>query len=412
MTLTTDISLALAQKRPACVACGKAKRKCSKELPACARCRVKKARCAYPMAPILVTPADHGFMTDTNQSAARTPTVHDDSSVNQESPSPYTGPAAAVQIPEAAFVETPWFLAQSSWEIDHIRIEEDNHITYPDSGLDFFFDQMTSWLDQWTKENHCAFIHARLYGTDLPNPLQYAFATWQTYRSATTKTSKRIALTMASSWAKNLIQEHSMYDSLAASPLDLVSHLGRTQALLVFQFIGLFDGDVRARAEAETISPTLIKWADSLLEAATTNVAVARSFDPEDDLGHAHPSHLSSSGSLASTWKAWILSESIRRTWITATLTEAAFLILKQGFSICPGSIAFNGRQGLWDASSPHAWLASVQKPSSAKVPVSCRGLVLLFREAVPSDVDEFAQALLAYGSGRERFEDWLASGM
>ncbi|KAL0936755.1 RNA polymerase ii mediator complex component [Colletotrichum truncatum] len=326
-------------------------------------------------------------------------------------PLPANADAAAGLHQTKGSIADPWFLEPSSWEIDFKAVGEDDRICYPDSGLDNFIAQMRSWLDQWTSENRCPFIHSRLYGSNIPSSLQHGLAAWQVYRAATTPTSERIALRMAESWSQNIVQEKALSDNLhnAGELPDLLEQLGRTQALLIFQVIGLFDGDVRARAKAEGLLSIVSRWANELLGIAGAQVSSDHLENPDELLNSPQIDRLRSCGTPASTWKAWILSESIRRLWIVATLTEAAFLIHQQGFATCPGSISFTARSGLWDAPSHHAWLAGLTKSNTVKIPVFCRRLDTLLDEARALDVDEFTQTVLAYGRGREAVEDWVA---
>jgi hypothetical protein len=287
-------------------------------------------------------------------------------------------------------------------------------ISYPDSGLDGFVDLLKSWFDQWTSLNHCPIIHSRLYGADLPETLQYAYSAYQTYRSSS-NINKRVALQIAGTFSRQIVADQSIYDGLGVTALDIKAHLSRTQALLIFHLICLFDGDIRARAEAEATSATLTRWSDSLMQRAAMEVSSHLEYSPdsvpdESTAGLPHTNRLRPDGTLASQWSAWVLAESIRRVWITATLMEAAFLIKKQGSAACPGSIAFSGTNGLWDATSPHNWLQGLRAEGESRFPVHCEGLVGLLSSASPSEVDEFTHALLIYGSGTEVCEDWRAS--
>ena len=49
------------------------------------------------------------------------------------------------------------------------------------------------------------------------------------------------------------------------------SQLSRVQALLIYQTIRVFDGDIRQRAMAEAVMPTLQEWTYSLLELRDTS---------------------------------------------------------------------------------------------------------------------------------------------
>ncbi|KAI6779100.1 uncharacterized protein J7T54_007555 [Emericellopsis cladophorae] len=201
MTRPRESSVELDKRHPACTACSKSKRKCSRQLPSCRRCRVQNLSCTYPV---------------TRSSPNLSPTCE--------------------SVPLATSGDSfSWFLAPASWDIDHVPIGEDDRITYPDSGLEYFLDQLGLWLDQWMNENHCAFIHAHL-----------------------------LAL-MDESGTNNHV----------------IDKLARVQALLVFQAIGLFEGHVRARGHAESVLSTLTTWADALLESAAAQVAApAHRSDP------------------------------------------------------------------------------------------------------------------------------------
>jgi hypothetical protein len=431
------------QKHPACIACGKSKRRCSKQRPACLRCRSRGLRCAYPETRIVLYSDDalepaaaaaaaaaaagtrasgnglsssysdavaHPVMNMTPPGSANTPDQSHSGALSPSSRNPRTRQELARHVGP---LDHPWFLAPSSWDINNNPMD-DHKIAYPDSGLDGFVDLLRSWFDQWTSSNHCPIIHSRLFGTDLPETLQYAYSAYQTYRSSS-DINRRVALKIASTWSRQIVADQSIYDSLGVTALDHKAHLSRTLALLVFQLICLFDGDIRARAEAEATSATLMRWSDALMQRAAMEVSVHQQYSPagvqdESAAGLPHASDLRPDGTLASQWSAWLLSESVRRVWITATLFEAAFLIKKDGSASCPGSISFSGTNGLWDATSPHNWLQSLRAAGEARFPVHCEGLMELLSSASPSEVDEFTHALLIYGSGTELCEDWRAA--
>ncbi|TLD33475.1 hypothetical protein PspLS_00098 [Pyricularia sp. CBS 133598] len=419
MATLEEQAAGLVKRHPACAACNRSKRKCSRQSPTCRRCRVQNLVCVYPA----TVPQDR--LPYSPQSLTQSAT-ESSSDLSTSEHARLTAGGSSLFVPHPAATvsqlsgESPkddaasWFLTPSSWEIDHVHIGEDNRITYPDSGLEYFLDQLRLWLDQWTRENHCPLVHPRLYGSDISRHLQHALAAWQVYRAAATPTSRRIALRTATDWSGNLIRERSLAENIlgAAAIPNLKEQLARVQALLVFQVIGLFDGDIRARAHSEAVLSTLTTWADTLLQTAATEVA-AHNLDPEPAILLNQPSitRLRSDGTPSSAWRAWILSESIRRAWIVATLTEAAFLVMKQGFATCPGSIGFTGRSGTWDASSPGEWIASLTRQSRTRHPVFCRGLDRLLEESGSPDVDEFTRALLAYGRGAEVLADWMSFG-
>lgn len=337
----------------------------------------------------------------------------------------------ATPVPIQRHLDSPWFLNNDSWRIYPSPGNADS-ISFLDSGLEYFIASVRRWLDEWLNEGHNAFIHPRLYSGNghLPDCLGDAYAAYQTYCSVTSS-NKKVALRVVGNFAKRLVENQNLFDDLEAETLDIQSHLGRTQALLVFQMIRLFDGDIRSRAEGEADSSTLIKWSYQLMHRAASISSDAHSDrrDSGDNSSSPQPTiqptktyphalSLRSDGTVASTWRAWILSESIRRTWIIATLTEAAYAILKHGLAACPGTISFTSRAGLWDATSPQQWLSRLggDEPGYRALsedhgfPLTCADVPGLLDEAQPDHIDDLTHKLIIYSVGCEEWNDWKES--
>lgn len=58
-------------------------------------------------------------------------------------------------------------------------------------------------------------------------------------------------------------QEH---DGMVTNALDILEQIARVQALLIYQFLGLYDGDIRMRYLAESLIPELYSWVQQLLD--------------------------------------------------------------------------------------------------------------------------------------------------
>ena len=104
-------------------------------------------------------------------------------------------------------------------------------------------------------------------------------------------------------------------------------------------------------------------------------------------------------------WYLWILSESIRRTWLVAVNLSPVFSALQQRWAACPGGIMYTNRSGLWDATSAAEWenrcsdrnVAFLQRFECAK----------LFDEAEPADIDEFGTTMMDMTFNEELLEKW-----
>lgn len=97
-----------------------------------------------------------------------------------------------------------------------------------------------TWPEKWVKEGKAPFIHPRLYTNDMPRVLQDAYAACAIY-STKTDQNAFVAWTVIESKATELL---SSLDQESWVPLDLLAAI---QALLILQFIRLFDGDIHQR---------------------------------------------------------------------------------------------------------------------------------------------------------------------
>ncbi|KAL6906982.1 hypothetical protein GGI43DRAFT_248806 [Trichoderma evansii] len=406
----------LPQKRLACIPCTKAKRACSKQTPSCRRCLEKSVSCRYP-APRITPPYDLVFAENGAVSAVPASTserslllsppsqVGEEQQQHQQQQQQQQIHIESHHPVTAEALRNPWFLSSSSWTIDHNTGAIPSQISFSDEALTYFIGQLHTWLKQWTSEGQCPFIHPQLWRIHLPECIEDAFASLAAYHSKTPATEKMIMRIIESRVNKLVgIQTPGADGDFGVIMLDLACHLARTQALLMYKIIRLFDGDIRARAQAEKHIDTLSLWARQLWQSAN----LALSPDHADDVGNSKgpvDTQLRTDGSITSTWQSWIFSESIRRTYLAATLTEAVYLTLKQSWAPCPGGIMFTGGAGLWEASSPFAWFNQFQNnPINS---VRCIDGIQLFANAKPSDVDEFCHATLIVSYGLERFERW-----
>ena len=230
----------------------------------------------------------------------------------------------------------------------------------------------------------------------------------------------------------------------SACLLDTPTHLARTQALFVYQLIRLFDGDIRARAQAEGDAETLRTWCRQMLESAQLDCAAAElcshslmATPPnpsshtdtitavanlEDHRLHAHNPNTVTDNSTTTNplslptlpnqtpppdllWRAWTLSESLRRTYLAATFMQSVYDALRQGWAACPGGLAFTAQRGLWEAASGYEWAAACALGPWA-MPQSLESWRILERGA-PAEADEFAVAVLEISFGVESVERW-----
>ncbi|CAK7221574.1 hypothetical protein SBRCBS47491_004571 [Sporothrix bragantina] len=379
----------------ACRSCAKSKRKCDKELPACLRCRSRGVVCDYP-------PTRPGTFA----------AVLDDEPVQQDL-TPLSTPStlySSASLPSSSIAAIPssirpclaWFLDANSWQVEHNEVSLST--SYCNSFLKTYVARMQDWLTTWALTGACPFIHLRLYVARFPDCLQVALTTFTAYQHRTPQNSEMI-LKIVEDQASKLADEIGLGSGDPAQSLSLLDQLARLHALVVYQTISLFDGDIRTRHLAESRLSLLGQWSRQLIDSARQkfsstpallDMTVALHFGPMDS--EEHP------------WYLWILTESIRRTWLIANGLEAIYSMLQRGWHPCPGGVMFTTRQGVWDAASPLAWedvCFSAGKTPEAVGFVRRFEAHRLFHDSTPDQVDEFTQLIMETTYGVERMQKW-----
>jgi hypothetical protein len=198
-----------------------------------------------------------------------------------------------------------------------------------------------------------------------------------------------------------LVTEHSsLFHSKPCGP-NVVDYLAHVQALLVYQIIRLFDGDIRQRYAAESLIPVLSDWGLQMLNNARLSSEYI-------SIAHTGTNYIATECFGEPVWSAWILAESIRRTWMMVVLTQCVYRFLQQGLTACPGVVMFTARAGLWDAPSALLWSEA------------CRGRDMLFMsgtdvdrllsDTCPDEVDGFVHFALPAMCRPEKIARWSAA--
>ncbi|CAK7234823.1 hypothetical protein SCUCBS95973_009064 [Sporothrix curviconia] len=217
----------------------------------------------------------------------------------------------------------------------------------------------------------CPFIHPFLYGDvngntpavrKMPSSVQVAFLALSSYVGRTTATAELVLDAVDAQAQQLLLQEAATALTYAPS---LLEQLARVQALVVYQVIGLFDGNAHTRHLAEERRSTLCNWARQLYDSArqglaggsSTALPSAGSSDSSDILdGSMAAMQVLPGSDPARTWHFWILAESIRRIWIVADAVDTIYQAMQYGWRTPASSIACTARHGLWQARSAAEW--------------------------------------------------------
>ncbi|KAL7627821.1 hypothetical protein AAE478_002016 [Parahypoxylon ruwenzoriense] len=290
-----------------------------------------------------------------------------------------------------------------------------------DGKIHRFIDSVRKWLRQWVTEGSSPLHHRQLYSARMPRCVQDAYTAMAMYiipSSSSSSSSSSSAVTRATTSrilddrVTQLLQDQALAQATSiAADMGLFDHLSRVQALLTYQAIRLFDGDVRMRAQAEALIPTLFLWTRQLLDCAKESSARPGRFLADVLMGGSFGSR-GGGGSVeentAAVWRAWILIESVRRTWLIANYLQESYLYMKRGWGDCPGRITFTLRAGLWDASSAYTWSRACCDKRGALFLGTREMESRLLSEPGPEDIDEFNLLILELGYGVDRIERWL----
>lgn len=245
----------------------------------------------------------------------------------------------------------------------------------------FCVKQLKSYPEKLFREGKTPFIHPRAYDPIMPQPLQEAFCASALYLGKT-DANEAIVWDIISGKATQLMEHHASWS--------VSEHLVCVQALIIFQIIRLFDGDIRQRADAERHNETLAQWTDHL--ALRTGATV------------------SSDSVIPTGWESWVFEEVICRTIIVSRMVEAMFSIQKLGYCTLVAAVtelSFTIQKALWDAPSAMHWQRAVKDRSRFHAPR------MDFAEALSTatldDVDELGLLMLVTYKGLDGVNEWIA---
>ena len=399
----------------ACRSCAMAKRRCGKQTPHCLRCRTRGIECTYPPTKpnsfVLCredTPAieSESFPDRSLQLSANSPCLRIGRAGDARLGLDFPGLSSTLiddQFPSS------WFASLETWQV-RVPTADEGSLSIPD--LKHFITKILRWLAEWVEKGSNPFIHAWLYRTRPPRCVQDAYTTLSCYFHRTAS-NEQFAFRIIEDRVKNLIAEYNMpltdpsNNSMTSIHLDPFEHVARVHALLAYQIIGLYDGDIRLRYLSETYMPVLNNWMQEMVHHGSNNeciggyVTLSALEQTLDGFGSSHSSQKENL-----LWHSWILTESARRTWVVGSGIQAVFLALQQRVGIpCQGGMMITTRQGIWEAQSSVAW-----EKLCLKVHVGLMQMAeaeRLFTDFTPNEINEFTKVALEVAFGKERMERW-----
>ncbi|RDW74890.1 hypothetical protein BP6252_06032 [Coleophoma cylindrospora] len=397
-----------------------AKRRCGKQTPHCLRCRTRGIECSYP------PPKPTRFVLCRDDD---TPPVVPDVTppINwqmctyspglQVSTAENARPGFVLDLPGLSSrpvdeqLASSWFSSLETWEIIRPTADQKLLTVYE---MKAYLRKIHRWLSDWVEKGSNPFIHARLYGNRFPRCIQDAYASLSCYLHKT-PANEQAVFHIIEDRAKQLLADNGIHSpgspeeskNRRLGPIDPLEHVARVQALLVYQTVGLYDGNIRLRSLSESYIPVLEGWMIEMVQHAKNTVCLGDSVvSPIIEQTDVGPSRLFSALDEDLLWYSWIAAESMRRTWVIGSSIQVMFMALHQGgIPPCQGGMMFTTRQGVWEAQSAVAWekLCSEVHVGLMQMADTHR----IFTEAAPEDINDFTKVILEVIYGTERIKRW-----
>ena len=412
--------------RKACVPCTRAKRGCDKHLPACQRCVEKGMSCQYPSGRPYARRAVRTPRTAESPELSPLNSLHHPRAEKTVAPGNFAAsnnpredgtdeefPILNSSSPvnnDTQVANSSWFLQTDTWTI--YNLDSALHNENPNvhvSDFKQFIQAIRKWLSQWVRDAHCPFLHKQLYSeSGLPPCLQDAFAAVASYESKNDKNEEVIMRIIEEKANKLLNEPSSVTDSGVGAPSSLrtAEQLARVQALFIYQFIRLFDGDIRQRAQAEALIPTLNGWNNKLWESANVDACLQTSFGFSGLFSQGLGAKRLDDPS-GQQWHDWLLAESVRRIWLIGSYVQCVYLTMRDCQTGCSGGVSFTARRGLWDAQSATTWMRLVRSKDPLFVRCHETDLMIPFVEA--PEVDMLCLSIMGIMWGALKLDFWVS---
>jgi hypothetical protein len=257
------------------------------------------------------------------------------------------------------------------------------------SRVDWPIEQLKLAPRAMIEQNGTPWQHAMLYQEHMPQVLQDAYAACAMYISRNTTNNGFIA---------SYIKRHA--EALISSPIskEPIDLLARAHALMLYQSMLLFGGDISLYSQAESILPCMNEVAYALHSLT----------DYQEDPSCTIPLYPSA---LARTlWTAYIFRESLRRTVLALFQFVTIYQLLRGQLTLCNEHLALGNKliisAQLWDAKSAfdYAVIWNNQRYFIVKE-LDFSGVL---RDAMPEDVDTLGKMLMIALQGEDDIKGWF----
>jgi hypothetical protein len=239
------------------------------------------------------------------------------------------------------------------------------------------------------EHNGTPWQHPMLYDDNMPRSLQDAYAACALYITKNDANIEHVAR-FVTSRAEELV--NSM---LPSDPIDI---LARAHALILYQLMLIFGGDIRFYVKAESLLSHLEDIGALLLPIAAEQ-------NDAPGLLPVYPS-----GAARSAWKSYIFRESVRRTALSLYHVIVVYNLFGGRMKRCIYETALNNRvtfsAHLWNAES--AFDFAVAWNGKRRFLIKDLDFTDVLESAQPDDLDVFAKMMLVGLQGIDDMRGWF----
>ncbi|KAF2178892.1 hypothetical protein K469DRAFT_598139 [Zopfia rhizophila CBS 207.26] len=387
-------------RQKSCTECVKSKRRCDLQQPCCLRCGRQKLICSYPSRPVVDdTPstqddspmsdgiADNGtfpFDIPTLPNHQDTELLDFDFNVGIESIDVLNDLLNNTEPEELALplVRSNYAPGKQS-SASHITSFAYSRINYP-------IEQMKLALAVMVSENQTPWSHPLLYEDEMPRFLQDAHATCALY-IAQNETNAIFVTRHITDRVNELLE--------MATPTKPLEILARAHALILYQSMHVFGGDIRHNSQVDS----------TLQHLEASGYAIHNLLQGKTD-PPTSPLPLYPSTAARQAWKAFILREACRRTLLIAFQFISMCHLLRGRQSYCSNHEALASHvtysAHLWKASS--AFEFAVAWNEKRHFLVKDLDFTEVLETAQPEDIDVFGRMLLVATMGIDDVKGWF----
>lgn len=398
--------------RKACANCVRSKRRCDLVLPQCYRCRVRSLDCSYHHAPsfILARQQQTSPVADTIGKPDQSPISNNESAsanilvdemIHSSAPS-IDFNQMELSLPPFPDYDLDWpdimGNIENYWVCDQIKPADSPSRSvlageiYQERII-HTVRRIKAYPSLLVSEGSTPFIHTKLYSGYMPPVMQDVLGVCALYGQKTER-NEALVFQAVSHKAAQLTAEYTVYG------LSAIQQLAYLQALILYQIIRLFDGDIRQRADAERADKILNEWTQQIkprmerINSATENDQV-----------------LPALSTTADSWRNWIYAESLRRTVLVSFSVQGLYCFLKNGWDDSHHEIqrlSFYAQRALWDAPSEHYWQSAVKEVAALPVRFSSWDSDMM--DAKPSDMDDLGMTMMVLMKGVDECCQWIGN--